>query len=59
MRTFGVSDYFEKPFDQDKLLNRVLSLIGEGGEEEGISEIPELPSPDSVVQTLREMLKKK
>ncbi len=59
LRTFGVSDYFEKPFDQDKLLNRVLSLIGEGGEEEGISEIPELPSPDSVVQTLREMLKKK
>ena len=60
LRTFGVSDYFEKPFDQDKLLNRVLSLIGEGGEiEEDISEIPDLPSPESVVQTLTEMLKKK
>jgi DNA-binding response OmpR family regulator len=60
LRTFGVSDYFEKPYDQDKLLNRVLSLIGEGGEvEEDISEIPELPSPDSVIQTLTEMLKKK
>jgi len=60
LRTFGVSDYFEKPFDQDKLLNRVLSLIGEGGEvAEDISEIPDLPSPESVVQTLTEMLKKK
>lgn len=60
LRTFGVSDYFEKPYDQDILLNRVLSLIGEGGEvEEDVSEIPELPDPDSVIQTLTEMLKKK
>jgi len=60
LRTFGVSDYFEKPYDQDKLLNRVLSLIGKGGEvEEDVSEIPELPDPDSVIQTLTEMLKKK
>jgi DNA-binding response OmpR family regulator len=60
LRTFGVSDYFEKPYDQDKLMNRVLSLIGEGGEvEEEISEIPELPDPDSVIRTLTEMLKKK
>ena len=60
LRTFGVSDYFEKPYDQDKLLNRVLNLIGEGGEvEEDISEIPELPSPDSVIKTLTEMIKKK
>ncbi|NIM57879.1 MAG: response regulator [Candidatus Aminicenantes bacterium] len=60
LRTFGVSDYFEKPYDQDKLLNRVLSLIGERGEvEEDISDIPDLPSPDSVVKTLTEMLKKK
>ena len=60
LRTFGVSDYFEKPYDQDKLLNRVLNLIGEGGEvEEDVSEIPELPSPDSVIETLTEMIKKK
>jgi len=60
LRTFGVSDYFEKPYDQDKLLNRVLSLIGEGGEvEEDVSEIPGLPDSDSVIQTLTEMLKKK
>lgn len=60
LQTFGVSDYFEKPFDQDKLLNRVLSLIGKAGEvEEDISEIPDLPSPNSVVKTLTEMLKKK
>ena len=60
LRTFGVSDYFEKPYDQDKLVNRVLNLIGEGGEvEEDISEIPGLPDPDSVIRTLTEMLKKK
>ncbi len=60
LRTFGASDYFEKPYDQDKLVNRVLDLIGEGGEvEEDISEIPGLPDPDSVILTLTEMLKKK
>jgi DNA-binding response OmpR family regulator len=60
LRTFGASDYFEKPYDQDKLLNRALSLIGEGGEvEEEVSEIPDLPSPASVIETLNEMLKKK
>jgi len=60
LRTFGVSDYYEKPYDQDKLVNRVLSLIGEGEEvEEDISEIPGLPDPDSVIGTLIEMLKKK
>jgi DNA-binding response OmpR family regulator len=60
LRTFGASDYFEKPYDQDKLVNRVLDLIGEGGEvEEDISEIPGLPDPDSVIKTLTEMLKKK
>jgi DNA-binding response OmpR family regulator len=60
LRTFGVSDYFEKPYDQDKLLKRALSLIGEGGEvEEDVSEIPDLPSPASVIETLNEMLKKK
>ncbi|TET70703.1 MAG: response regulator, partial [Candidatus Aminicenantes bacterium] len=60
LRTFGVSDYYEKPYDQDKLVNRVLSLIGEREEvEEDISEIPGLPDPDSVIETLKEMLKKK
>ena len=60
IRTFGVSDYYEKPYDQDKLVNRVLSLIGEREEvEEDISEIPGLPDPDSVIETLTEMLKKK
>ena len=60
LRTFGVSDYFEKPYDQNKLMNRVLSLIGEGGDvEEEVTEIPDLPSPDAVIATLNEMLKKK
>ena len=60
IRSFGVSDYYEKPYDQDKLVNRVLSLIGEREEvEEDISEISGLPDPDSVIETLTEMLKKK
>ncbi len=60
IRTFGVSDYYEKPYDQDKLVNRVLSLIGEEEEaEEDISEILGLPDADSVIETLTEMLKKK
>ncbi len=60
LRTFGVSDYFEKPYDQDKLMNRVLSLLGEGGEaEEEVTEIPDLPSPAAVIETLSDMLKKK
>ncbi len=60
LRTFGVSDYYEKPYDQDKLVNRVLSLIGErDAVEEDISEISGLPDPDSVIETLTEMLKKK
>lgn len=60
IRTFGVSDYYEKPYDKDKLVNRVLSLIGEKEEvEEDISEIPGLPDPNSVIDTLTEMLKKK
>ncbi len=60
LRTFGVSDYYEKPYDQDKLVNRVLSLIGEREEvEEDTSEIPGLPDPDSVIETLIDMLKKK
>ena len=60
IRTFGVSDYYEKPYDQGKLVNSVLSLIGEREEvEEDISEILGLPDPDSVIETLTEMLKKK
>ncbi len=60
LRTFGVSDYYEKPYDEDKLVNRVLSLIGEGEEvEEDISEVLGLSDPDSVIETLKEMLKKK
>ena len=44
LRTFGVSDYFEKPYDRDKLLNRALSLIGEGGD-------PRIREGDSRIQT--------
>jgi len=52
LRSFGASDYFEKPFDEDKLKNSVLSLLSE---EEDIEE--DLPSPDEVVENLTEMMK--
>lgn len=52
LRSFGASDYFEKPFDENKLVDSVLSLLSE---EEEIEE--ELPSPDSVIENLTQMIK--
>lgn len=52
LRSFGASDYFEKPFDENKLVDSVLSLLSE---EEDIEE--ELPSPESVIENLTEMIK--
>ncbi len=51
LRSFGASDYFEKPFDQEKLVNSVLNLLAE---EIDIEE--ELPSPDSVLETVAKMV---
>lgn len=51
MRSFGASDYFEKPFDENKLVTAVLNLLSE---EIDIEE--ELPSPDSVLKTLSQMV---
>jgi len=52
LRAFGASDYFEKPFDSNKLVDSVLSLISE---EEDIEE--DLPTPDSVIKNLTQMIK--
>lgn len=52
IRSFGASDYFEKPFDEDKLKDSVSSLLSE---EEDIEE--DLPSPDEVLENLAEMMK--
>lgn len=52
LRSFGASDYFEKPFDEKNLVNSVLSLLSE---EEEIED--DLPSSDDVVENLTEMIK--
>lgn len=52
LRSFGASGYFEKPFDKNKLVDSVLSLLSE---EEDIEE--ELPSPESVIKNLTQMIK--
>lgn len=54
LRSFGASDYFEKPFDENKLKNAVLGLLSE---EEDFEE--DLPSPDKVLENLTEMMKDK
>jgi len=51
LRSFGASDYFEKPYDQKKLVDSVLNLLAE---EIDIEE--ELPSPDSVLETIAQMV---
>lgn len=51
MRSFGASDYFEKPFDEERLVNAVLNLLSE---EIDVEE--ELPSPDSVLKILSQMV---
>jgi len=53
LRSFGASDYFEKPFDENKLVDAVLNLLSE---EEDIEE--ELPSPKSVIETVAKMVKR-
>jgi DNA-binding response OmpR family regulator len=49
IRSFGAADYFEKPFDNEKLVKSVLNLLHD---EMDIQE--ELPDPDSVLKLLAE-----
>lgn len=59
LRTLGATDYFEKPYDKTKLLERVRGLIMDEAEvEEEIPDLPDLPGADSVIKNLAERLKK-
>ncbi len=49
IRSFGASDYFEKPFDQEELVRSVLNLLHDEME---IQE--DLPDPESVLKLLEE-----
>ncbi len=50
IKSLGVVAYFEKPYDDEKLLNSVLNIIHD--------EVPieeELPSPEDIIKTLSDM----
>ena len=47
IRSFGAADYFEKPFDKDKLVKSVFNLLHD---EMDIQE--DLPDPESVLKLL-------
>lgn len=47
IRSFGAADYFEKPFDEEKLVKSVLNLLHD---EMNIEE--DLPDPDAVLKLL-------
>lgn len=47
IRSFGAADYFEKPFDEEKLVKSVLNLLHD---EMDIEE--DLPDPDAVLKLL-------
>ena len=53
LRSFGASDYFEKPYDKDLLVEAVMKLLRE---EQDIDE--ELPSPEDVVGLLKKQLRR-
>ena len=44
LRSFGASDYFEKPFDKNRLLGSVMNLL-----QDEIDITDDLPSPESVL----------
>lgn len=50
----GAADFFEKPFDNDKLLSSVMNLLKD---EVNIEE--DLPSPESVIDLLIQMLEER
>ncbi|MGB8953173.1 MAG: response regulator [Candidatus Aminicenantales bacterium] len=52
LANYGASEYFEKPYDQGKLINSVLSLL-----KEKVDIWLELPDPDTVVEHLARRLK--
>jgi DNA-binding response OmpR family regulator len=54
LSSFGASDYFEKPYDEDKLMASVVKLLSD---EPDIDE--DLPSPREVIEMLTSLLKEK
>lgn len=54
LRSFGAADYFEKPYDKEKLLDSVMKLLREDVDLE-----IELPDPDSVISRLAEEVRKR
>ncbi len=50
LRSFGASDYFEKPFDKNRLLGSVLNLL-----QDEIDITDDLPSPDSVLDMVSQL----
>jgi len=51
LASFGAADYFEKPFDKEKLINSVLGLLKEEAEI-----WVDLPSPEAVTEFLTKKL---
>jgi len=50
IKSLGVAEYFEKPYDEQTLLNAVLNIIHD--------EVPieeELPNPEDIIKTLSEL----
>ncbi len=50
IKSLGVAEYFEKPYDDEALLNAVLNIIHD--------EVPieeDLPNPEDIIKTLAEM----
>jgi len=59
LRTLGATDYFEKPYDKEKLVERARKLILDEAEvEEDIPDLPDIPGADAVIKSLAERLKK-
>jgi len=54
LRSFGASDYFEKPFDKDRLIDSVMNLLSD---EVNIDE--DLPDPETVIGMVKKLAKKK
>jgi DNA-binding response OmpR family regulator len=52
MVTYGASDYFEKPFDKDLLLQSVLNLL-----KDKVDISLDLPDPNAVIQHLAQKVK--
>ncbi len=50
IRSFGAADYFEKPFDKEKLIGSVLELLHD---EVDIEE--DLPDPETVIELVRQL----